>query len=355
MHAVLIALLVLWLGAVSPGVAGACACGAVLADSRLEAVQETALVELDGSTESVTVNIATDDSEASEAAFLMPVPARAEFTLADGELFADLDDVSAPRIEYREVERDDDGDGAGAGAPPGESEVTVTDHVEVGPYEVAQLTGTDSGAVAEWLDGQGFTLPTNLAGQLDPYLADGWLVVAVHLTPKADGDTFAGGLPPMTLTFATDEPVYPMRLSAAAEYSQPLRLYVLADHRMDISNPAPAGEDPELTFAGWVRPGDLSEHPALAELVSEQRFLTRYDAEFRPEQITGDILLTRADTDDSYRATVVETRYVSRSNTIVAELTESVPAWAIWLLSIVAGLAVVTLAVVVARRVSRSR
>jgi hypothetical protein len=291
---------------VGPGVAGACACGAVLADERLEAVQETALVEVAGGTQAITLNIATE-TEATEAAFIMPVPARAEFTLADGALFTELDEISAPRVEYREVERD--GDGAG-GAPSG-SDVTVTDHVAVGPYDVAQLTGVDSGAVAGWLTTNGFELPPALAGALTPYLAEGWLVVAVRLTPEGSG-TFDGGLPPMRFTFPTTEPVYPMRLSATARYSQPLRLYVLADHRMDISNPAPEGIDPELTFAGWVEP-DPAAYPVVAGLVTERRFLTRYDASFLPEYLTDDIHLTRASADDAYRAVVVETRYVSGS------------------------------------------
>ena len=51
----------------------------------------------------------------------------------------------------------------------------------------------------------------------------------------------------------------------------------------------------------------------VAGLVTERRFLTRYDAAFDPDDLTGDIHLTRAATDDSYRAVVVETRYVDDS------------------------------------------
>lgn len=322
---------------VGPGVAGACACGAVLADERLEAVQETALVEVAGGTQAITLNIATE-TQATEAAFIMPVPARAGFELADGALFTELDELSAPRIEYREVEVS--GDGSGGAAAPG-SDVTVTDHVAVGPYDVAQLTGVDSGAVAGWLATNGFDLPPDLADALTPYLAEGWLVVAVRLTPEEGG--FDSGLPPMRFTFPSAEPVYPMRLSATAEYAQPFRLYVLADHRMDISNPAPGDDDPELTYAGWLAPADLADYPVVAGLVTERRFLTRYDASFSPEHLTDDIHLTQAATDDAYRAVVVETRYVSDSpfGQVV---------W--WVLGILAALGLVLwLVTVVGRRV----
>ncbi|MGH3758029.1 DUF2330 domain-containing protein [Actinophytocola sp.] len=311
----LVALGVLGLG---PGVAGACACGAIIADERLRAVQETALVRFTGDTETVTLNVATR-TDATRAAFLMPVPARARFELADAEVFAELDRISRPRVVYREVVVDEDGSD-GAAAPGGGERVTVTDHTKVGPFEVAQLAGTDSGAVTDWLAEHDFTLPDDLAGALTPYLAEGWLVVAVRLTPDTSGATFADGLPPMRLTFGTEEPVYPMRLSATAEHAQPLRLYVLADHRMDAGNPAREGGEPELTYANWVRPADLSGHPVLAGMVDGPTFLTRYDATFQPEDITGDIRLTRAVADEPYRAVVIQNRYVTGTSpaTIVA-------------------------------------
>jgi hypothetical protein len=321
---------------IGPGVAGACACGAVLADERLQAVQETALVELTGRTEAVTLNIATQaQTEATEAAFLMPVPARARFELADAAVFAELDAITRPRVEYREVEVEE-GE-SGGGAPDGASSVTVTDHTEVGPFEVAQLTGSDSTAVTTWLGEHDFELPDDLAGALTPYLAEGWLVVAVRLTPDDAAANFAQGLPSMRLTFDTDTPVYPMRLSATAEYEQPLRLYVLADRRMDAANPAPEGAEPELTYAGRVRPGDLDDYPVLARTLDEPRFLTRYDAIFQPSLITGDIRLTPAAADKPYRAVVVENRYVTVPST------ESIVLWTVAVAVVLALLVVLAL------------
>jgi hypothetical protein len=349
MRNTLVRLLVLLLVAVGvlvagPGVAGACACGAVLADERLEPGQETALVQLTGSTEAVTLNLATR-TEAKKAAFLMPVPGRARFELADAEVFADLDAVSRPRIEYRDVEAESDGDGTGGAAPEAEPPVTVTDHTDVGPFEVAQLTGTDATAVTRWLGTHRFELPADLAGALTPYLADGWHVVAVQLNPDTAGTTFAEGLPSMRMTFQTDEPVYPMRLSATADHPQPLRLYVLADHRMDVTGPSPGAAEPELTYANRLRQADLTEHPALAELASGPRFLTRYDATFQPDTITDDIHLTRAENDEPYRAVVVQYRYVS------GDTAESVLAW----IAIVAGgLVLLTVGLVLWRQGKRA-
>jgi hypothetical protein len=302
-RAVVVAALTATLVTVGPAESGACACGAFVANDTLSAQQETALVDLTGRTESITLSVLARSS-ADEAAFLMPVPARARFEVADADLFAELDEISKPDIEVRQVEVDGDGSG---GAAPGGSGATVVDRVEVGPFDVAQLSGTDATAVADWLGDNGFTMPADLSGALTPYLAEGWLVVAVRLAP-ASGN-LEEGLPPMRVSFETDTPVYPMRLSATAEYTQPLRLYVLADHRVDISNPAPEGAAPDLTFAGRVEPGPA--HPALSETLAGPRFLTRYDGEFAPDLITDDIAITAAATDEPYRAVVVVTEYVT--------------------------------------------
>lgn len=308
--------------AVSVGTpARACACGAFISDSRLEATHETALVSLDPADdpaaggkidETVTVNIATE-SDADAAAFVMPVPERAKFELADPKLFVDLDELSKPEIKVKEVEIE--GDGAGApGAPDDGEQVIVTDQIKVGPYDVAQLSGTSSKAVATWLEANGFELSDGLGKALTPYLKEGWKIVAVKLTPAGAKKTFADGLPPMQMAFTTDEPVYPMRLSKLGNPTQPFRLYVLADHRMDISNPAPDLDEPEVTFAGWVAPNDLADYPALAKRVTEKRFLTRYDKELEASYITDDITFTQAAADEADRAVVIRTEYVTKSS-----------------------------------------
>ncbi|MGN9908813.1 DUF2330 domain-containing protein [Phytohabitans sp. LJ34] len=319
----------------NPAISGACACGAFVANDTLRAQRETALVELAGRTESITLSVQAR-STATQAAFLMPVPARARFEVADGELFTELDRISRPAVKVRRVTAD--GDGAG-GAPQSGGGATVVDHVEIGPYEVAQLSGTDATAVTRWLAGNDFTLPTALGAALVPYLAEGWLVVAVRLAPTSG--SLSAGLPPMRLAFETDTPVYPMRLSATAEHRQPLRLYVLADHRMDISNPAPAGSTPDLTFAGQVKPDP--HYPTLSAALTGPRFLTRYDGDFSPAQITEDIRITRSATDEPHRAVVTVTEYVR----------SPWPMLAIPLVALISALAVAT--VVILRRWRRIR
>jgi hypothetical protein len=281
-------LVVLALEVATPMAAQACACGGFVGDQKVQVKQETAIVSLTGGRETVTMQFAAETT-ATRAAWIMPVPAKADLSLGNADAFTYLDDFTKP--EYRDVVDDSGpGDGRAAAAPPG-SGVTVTEQTKIGPYEIAQLTGSDSAAVAAWLTQNGFTLPANLATGLQPYLAEGWSLTAIRLT-GSDGGSLQGVLPPLQVSFATSTPVYPMRLSGQATTPQALRLYVLADHRMDASSPARGGGTFHMYFAGRDD--------------ARGTYVTRYDGQWsKPSMINEDIRLTQSATDDPHREVVV--------------------------------------------------
>ncbi|EFV12601.1 DUF2330 domain-containing protein [Segniliparus rugosus] len=303
-----IATLLLATGFVAPGQAEACACGAfVAADSRLTAVEETALIEVDSlapgrTSQTVVLNLGLrSEASVTDAAFVMPVPGPAQFSLAGPTLFTALDEMSKPKVQY-DVEHHFAltlpflmGGVPRAGSAPG---VVVENRVTLGPYDVVALTGSEASAVRDWLHVHGFELSAELGEGLTEYLAKGWQIVAVKLT-SADG--LQGVLPPMRITYESDGVVYPMRLSAHAKSQQQLRVYVLADHRASITNPTPDSAAPEETFAGWVRSEDV---PPLQTEFSGQRFLTRYDQEFHPAANAADIRVAAAPDDAPFRAVV---------------------------------------------------
>ncbi len=292
---------VLSLVGVSPLAAQACACGGFVGDQKVQVRQETAIVELAPGRETVTMQFAAETT-ATKAAWVMPVPGPADLSLGNAEAFTYLADLTKPT--YQDVHGPSGGGdgGAKAAAAPGAA-VEVTQQVDIGPYSTAQLTGTDSTAVSQWLSTNGFTLPPNLATGLAPYLSEGWSLTAVRLT--AAQTTLRGNLPPLKIAFATDTPVYPMRLSGQATSPQALRLYVLADHRMDATSPVP-GWNMDLYFAGRD--------------TTRNTFVTRYDGTYPdPARITQDIKFTKSPTDDAHRT--VLTRYVPDTSSDAPSMT----------------------------------
>ncbi|MEO3754063.1 DUF2330 domain-containing protein [Streptomyces sp. B6B3] len=323
----------------------ACGCGGMVVDERdeLYVEQETSAIRWDGETEEIVMSL-TVGGDAAEAAWIMPVPHRAEVELGDEQLFDDL--WSATRPEQRDRHyfwpregdwpRSDGGDGAGAAAPEDGAvgaapPVDVVSRDRLGPFDVARLTATDPDALETWLSDHGFALPDDLARELRPYVEREWEYVAVRLAPAEDGaeDVVLGGtLDPLRLSFASDELVYPMRLSRLADVDQSLKLYVLAPHRMEPSS-AIGGAEPRVSYAARFAPEELPAGPA-RELAGDGAFVTVLEQEFpRPEAIDGDHVLRPAAEDTEY----VPVEYTDRLLTW-----GGVPAW---LVTVTGGLVLV--------------
>ncbi|WP_405819720.1 DUF2330 domain-containing protein [Streptomyces sp. NBC_00838] len=306
----------------------ACGCGAMVPgrQSTMGVDRETSVVRWDGATEQIVMRF-TVNGNAPEAAWIMPVPNRAEVELGDPELFGELDALTEPERRTRHYfwPRDgdwpftSDGDGLSAGAPlPGDAAppVGVVGRERLGDFDVARLTATDPGALRNWLETNGFELPADLATELQPYVDQEWEYVAVRLAPEEDGARLRGTLDPLRLSFESDRLIYPMRLSRLADQPQSLGLYVLADHRME-PRASIGGDEPEIRFAGRVSADDS---PALGELTGTGgTFLTAIDQYFpRPERI---------DADHELRATASDTPYRRVYYDDELRLFAGVPAW----------------------------
>jgi hypothetical protein len=243
------------------------------------------------------------------------VPAAATVTLGDGAVFDELARVSAPRVEYRDswwptfswVGLDGARDRVGAAAPGG---VEVLARQRIGPFDVTRVAAEDPAALAEWLAGHGFPHPAGLDGNVAPYVADGWEIVAVQLVNGADGGQLTGSLQPLHLRFASNKAVYPMRLSRSASKPQNVDLYLLGAHRMDPSSVPVAAAAPTLEFAGHV---DGVRAPALKPFVDAwpdgTAFLTHWTNRIdTPADIAGDYVFTAAPHDTEYRQVIFRER-----------------------------------------------
>jgi hypothetical protein len=176
--------------------------------------------------------------------------------------------------------------------------VDVRQSARIGPFEVARLAG-DSGAVAAWLESNGFGLPDGIAAGLAAYTDVGWEVVAARLAPDGDADLGDGALTPLQVTFDTDELVYPMRLSRGADVPQEVHLYVLADHKVEPST-HPTGGASTIAFAGRVP--TQAGGPLSSQLADGTDYLTRWDDFFfDPSEITDDYRFAQADDDEPYQ------------------------------------------------------
>ncbi|MFC9487919.1 DUF2330 domain-containing protein [Streptomyces hydrogenans] len=343
----LVALLALQLGSlVAP--AWACGCGAMITrpSERIGVDREESAVHWDGRNETVVMRFRVH-GDARQAAWVMPVPHRADVTLGDPELFDAIEELAAPERRDRSYfwPREDDwpfdtgyGDGAAAGAAPGGA-VGVVGRERLGPFDVARLTATDPEALGTWLRTNGFELPDRLTPELRPYVERKWEYVAIRLAPEKRDERLYGELTPLRVTFASPELVYPMRLSRLAATPQTLGLSILAAHRMEPRS-AIGGDRPEVTFSGRL---DHPEGPVAALTGGAPAHLTVLEQRFpTPSRISDDhVLRTVADT--PYRQVVYRDRLLTLGG---------VPAW---LLVVAAGAALAVTAALLTVRARRRR
>lgn len=299
-------------GLVAMPAAQACACGGFVASDGedVAASAEYAVLSWDGEQERVLLSMDAL-ATSSDAALLIPTPAPAEAALADTSVFTELETLTAPEeiVDYQWWP--DLGMGAGAGdagaAPGADSGVTVLDTLQLGDLEVSVLAASDADELADWLDEHDYVMQDSLADALMPYVSEGWYYLAIRLT--TDADSLTGALQPLDLTFASDQLIYPMRLSAAAPDSQFVRTFVFSDHRMQRTDETAGAGDVTLRFAGEVSPTQVTSD-ALVSIASDRPYLTVLDQYFFDPgtQIVSDFTFAQAPSDSSYRQVNHEVR-----------------------------------------------
>ncbi len=313
-----------------------------------ESADQRAIVVDHGATQTLVLETAYE-GDLSDFAWVIPLPSLIQSagisTVSQG-VFSALENQSAPRAWIGlggSASGGCGGCGGGTqfGGSPGDGRsqlgVTVWDTLQVDGYEVAILSATQSGDLAQWLADGGYALPDDNAPTLQYYVNTGAYFVAVKVDPdqvavaQTNGAVATGGLEPLCLTFpmGPDGLVFPLRISQASSMGETeVRLFVLSDHRVSTPNYPTAQIDAsgytgaedftafydvrfrntlsDLGDRGFVveyaRP--LPEWAVSADLRSllgeGEFFLTRLRTYLQPEQMTEDVRLVRAPTDNEF-------------------------------------------------------
>jgi hypothetical protein len=135
-------------------------------------------------------------------------------------------------------------DSGGNSPPP----VVVLQEAKVGPYNAQLVQATETQALYDWLNENGYFQDPAALPLLDHYLGGGYVFLGIKLqTGKGNGD-----LKPLSLTFSEAAPCVPLRLTAiAATPAMPILVWVLGQGRAVPKNFIHAiVNDQALTFPG---------------------------------------------------------------------------------------------------------
>jgi hypothetical protein len=154
--------------------------------------------------------------------------------------------------------------------------LSILDRKIVGVFETTTIASTDARAFQTWLTENGFVLPTNSEPVIASYVKDGWVFVAA----KVNRDAAAHGTStphPLSFTFKTDKPVYPMRLTGPGNDGLRVELYVFGSARAEAKHfkvercTRPDYPEPPLRDApGWDRRVGSPENPEIVHPLLRQ-------------------------------------------------------------------------------------
>jgi len=250
--------------------------------------------------------------EAPEFAWVVPVPSLPEVTLADAQIFRDLDEITMPVTQSRDgnwgcFQKDYySGYDAGNAARP----VQVISEELVGYYQTIVVNATETTALMDSLTTWGFLHDENsdaVYDALDYYVDLGWYFVAMRVDAGELAQTtqktlapdyyYGVGLEPVKFAFTSDEMVYPMRISSVSAYhSTMVNLYIIADHRMQFP-------EAQTLYANRFTSGEiaeLAEYQSLSGLLEPGKFMTKLHRYYSPSQMEEDIVFTRAANDNEF-------------------------------------------------------
>jgi len=120
--------------------------------------------------------------------------------------------------------------GGGAGIQRTEiSGVRIENVQQIGAYNLTVLKADTAAALDKWLAGNGFAGLTDEDRKvISDYIDEDWRFVAARLRREGSGYSLPH---PLAMSFASDKPIYPMRLTATIGSDVYLELFVVADKK----------------------------------------------------------------------------------------------------------------------------
>lgn len=239
-------------------------------------------------------------------AWIVPVPSLPELDESDAEAFRQLAWLTQP-----ETRRRDEGWSCEQAdylvQPADNGGVDVIAEELLGIYDSTILAASDAGALTDSLTAWGFLHTDNaddFTPLLDAYVQDGWYFVTLRVDSTAFADMqqdwyWNAGLDPIALSFATDAPVYPMRISAlSATDDTSVIIYANADARLDF-------DGAETEYANALTEGEVrairAEYPQLGAWLEAGDYLTKLRRRYTPAEMDADVYLVPADSQAEFR------------------------------------------------------
>jgi hypothetical protein len=179
---------------------------------------------------------------------------------------------------------------------PAEGTVSILDRRVVGVFDTTTLASQDPKALQNWLRENGFALSADTAPVIESYVKEGWVFVTAKVRRDLPG--LQTSTPhPLSFTFKSARPVYPMRLTGINNGPLSIELYVFGPGRASARHfkiercTQPGYQEPRKWWDS-LKPRALNiVHPLLRQWVGGSPVATRLTATLTPADMRQDVWL----------------------------------------------------------------
>lgn len=172
------------------------------------------------------------EGPAADFAWVIPVPARPAVSRSSWELFTQVEEATRPRVHFAVVSYHGGLCGCSGGEASTEEQgtadaaVAVLETLSIAEFHVDIVHARDGGGFVDWLRGKSYRVDEKAAPVLQQYVDKEFYFVAVRIregamAPAGDGKAMvSGGLTPLSVSFETDKPFYPLAISAISSAAE---------------------------------------------------------------------------------------------------------------------------------------
>jgi|GEM_PF-2505655 len=222
-----------------------------------ESPNQRALIIHDGINETLMLQVKYSGS-VENFVWVVPLPSIPEeqtITTVNDSIFEVLHEMTQPKLFLISDRFKDYGSGGWDTRNQSEGEmvaatIQVWEQLQVGPYEIVVVSGSSGSVLIDWLGDRGYHFPHRANSIIDFYVQKGWYFVATRVqigdSMSKSNSSYQSGLPAIALTFRTDKPVFPLRISELTSAKEnEIELYVVTNHRMVCDNYQTEVMDPD--------------------------------------------------------------------------------------------------------------
>jgi hypothetical protein len=210
--------------------------------------------------------------DAEDFSWVVPVPDTPEISLGADATFNELDFVTRPQFlldQTGNVCEQDRFVNSPVAVPLNESDaadndgVTIEEELTIGPFDIDIISSDNADDMSIWLQDNGYLLTDRGSALIEPYVLAGMKFVAVKLR---SGEA-SGSIQPLIMTYPSDKPMVPIRLTAiAAQDDMGVLVWVVNDARAIPENYEHV--TPNYTKLDWYS-GSFNAYSSYQNLISD--------------------------------------------------------------------------------------